>query len=146
MPAALKSSSTSAGGQQQPLKGQRLRGARDVVADDLIHERREVCRLRLRSRTEDGDACGAAEDEQRVHHGDVLAVGDAQPVDLVCFVDDGPKGLEVNEYVTAQRFIGEQFERLNNNYLEEIARKVRGATEPLLETVKRLRSAMEAQN
>ena len=35
---------------------------------------------------------------------------------------------------------------LNNNWLEEIARKVRGAAEPVLRTVRNLVEAMDAQH
>ena len=61
----------------------------------------------------------------------------------------------VNEYVTARDFISEHEAQsysqhkepvLNMNWLEEVARKVRGATDPVLTTVRRLKAAMEAQH
>ena len=51
-----------------------------------------------------------------------------------------------NEYVASKRFIDANYEVLNANWLEEIARKIRGLVEPQLETVRNLKAAMEAQN
>ena len=61
----------------------------------------------------------------------------------------------VNEYVSARDFISEQeaeaYKRhkepvLNMNWLEEVARKVRAAAEPVLLTVERLKAAMIDQH
>ena len=38
-----------------------------------------------------------------------------------------------NEYVASKRFIDANYEALNANWLEEIARKIRGLVEPQLE-------------
>lgn len=69
--------------------------------------------------------------------------GDGQPVELGLGVPDGQPE---NEYVAAQRFIGEHFEHLNNNHLEEIAKDLRARSAPVLETVANLVRAMEEQN
>ena len=69
--------------------------------------------------------------------------GDGKPVDLACLVD--PKTLEPeNEYVSAQRFISDHFELIDNNYLEPIARKLRSRAEPVLATIKNLTAAVDA--
>ena len=61
----------------------------------------------------------------------------------------------VNEYTSSRDFIAEQEAEaytnmkepvLNMNWLEEIARKARAATEPVLATVVNLKAAMEAQH
>ena len=63
-------------------------------------------------------------------------------------------GLE-NDFVTSRDFIeghiAESYARnaepvLNANWLDEIARKVRAAAEPVMATVRNLKAAMEAQN
>ena len=46
----------------------------------------------------------------------------------------------------SKRFIDANYEKINNNYLEEIARKVRTLATPVLQTVRHLKEAMEAQN
>ena len=64
-------------------------------------------------------------------------------------------GLTVNEYVTARDFIDQQeaaaYERhaeplLNMNWLEEIARKVRASSTPVLQSIKNLKAAIEDQS
>ncbi len=61
----------------------------------------------------------------------------------------------INEYVAARDFINaheaDSYANmkepvLNMNWLEEIARKARKATEPVLQTVTNLKAAMEAQH
>ena len=71
-------------------------------------------------------------------------LGDGKPTYLGVAVDDALQ-LE-NEYLAAKRFIDEHFESLNNNHLEPIARKVRGLSAPLLQTIRNLKRAMEEQN
>ena len=51
-----------------------------------------------------------------------------------------------NEYQSAKRFIDDHPDQLNNNYLEEIARKIRLLAAPVTQTVQNLKVAMEAQN
>jgi len=70
-------------------------------------------------------------------------LGDGKPVELGCSVQGGQPE---NEYVAAQRFINENFESLNNNHLEEIARSLRERVTPVMATVDNLKKAMEAQN
>lgn len=70
-------------------------------------------------------------------------LGDGKPLELGCHVQDGQPE---NEYVAANRFIGQHFESLNSNHLEEIARNVRSRVSPVLQTLKNLVAAMEAQN
>lgn len=68
-------------------------------------------------------------------------LGDGKLLELRAGVGGGD-----NEYLAAKRFIDANWESLNNNHLEEIARKVRAAVGPVLATVEALRDAMEAQN
>ena len=68
-------------------------------------------------------------------------LGDGKPLELGYHVQEG--GPE-NEYVAANRFIGQHLE-LNANFLEEIARNVRNRVAPVLQTIKNLIAAMEAQ-
>ena len=68
-------------------------------------------------------------------------LGDGKLLELCAGVGGGD-----NEYLAAKRFIDANWESLNNNHLEEIARKVRAAVGPVLATVEALRDAMEAQN
>jgi hypothetical protein len=51
-----------------------------------------------------------------------------------------------NEYQSSKRFIDDNWEKIDNNYLEEIARKIRTLAAPALQTVANLKAAMEAQN
>jgi len=67
-------------------------------------------------------------------------LGDGKPIDLGHGLD--PSGAPENEYISSKRFIDEQYELLNNNFLEEIARKIRDRRDPLLQTVANLRAAM----
>jgi hypothetical protein len=72
-------------------------------------------------------------------------LGDGQPVDMgVKVVGEGALELE-NEFVASQRFINEQ-DALNNNWLDEIARKIRERCTPILVTIANLKRAMEEQN
>mmetsp|Transcript_38366 Transcript_38366/g.95018 ORF Transcript_38366/g.95018 Transcript_38366/m.95018 type:complete len:394 (+) Transcript_38366:175-1356(+) len=71
-------------------------------------------------------------------------LGDGKALELGCTVL--PLGEPENEYLTANRFIGQHYESLSSNHLEEIARNVRARVAPVLETLKNLVKAMEAQN
>jgi hypothetical protein len=71
-------------------------------------------------------------------------LGDGKPLELGYHVlaDGQPE----NEYLAANRFIGQHFEVLSSNHLEEIARDLRVRVAPVLETIKNLGAAMQAQN
>ena len=74
-------------------------------------------------------------------------LGDHKPVWLGLQVDDSLQLTAAeNEYIAAKRFIDSQFESLNNNHLEPIARKVRALVLPLLDTIRNLKSAVEDQS
>jgi len=82
------------------------------------------------------------------------AHGTGQPVELRAAVLADSSALE-NDYVSARDFIeghiAESYAKgqdpvLNQNYLEEIARKLRVAAGPVLTTIANLKAAMEAQN
>ncbi|KAL1530532.1 hypothetical protein AB1Y20_001433 [Prymnesium parvum] len=74
-------------------------------------------------------------------------LGDHKPVWLGMAIDDSLKFTpSENEYIAAKRFIDEHFESLNNNHLEPIARKLRAVVEPLLETIRNLKAAVEEQS
>ena len=75
-----------------------------------------------------------------VDFGDARGTGKAAP--LTCLVD--ASGKPENEYVAAQRFISENFETIDNNYLEPIAKKLRERVDPVLATIANLRAAVEA--
>lgn len=70
-------------------------------------------------------------------------LGDGKALELGYQVVNGEAE---NEYMAANRFIGQHFESLNSNHLEEIARNVRNRVSPVLQTLKNLVVAMEAQN
>lgn len=71
-------------------------------------------------------------------------LGDGKPRELGYLVVEGQPE---NEYVAADRFIGQHFELLNNgSHLEEIARNLRTRVGPVVQTLKNLVVAMEAQN
>ena len=74
-------------------------------------------------------------------------LGDHKPVWLGMQIEDSLEFTAAeNEYIAAKRFIDSQFESLNNNHLEPIARKVRALVMPLLETIRNLKSAVEDQS
>ncbi len=82
------------------------------------------------------------------------AHGSGKPVELRAALNAGGTDLE-NDYVTARDFIeghiADSYSKcqepvLNQNYLEEISRKLRAAAAPVMLTIANLKKAMEAQN
>ena len=77
----------------------------------------------------------------------VIAVdlGDGKPVELVAQLS--AEGTLENEYVAASAFIAYHYEALNpGQHLEEVAKMVRAALDPVFETVQCLKRAMQEQN
>jgi len=68
-------------------------------------------------------------------------LGDGKPLQANFSIDAA--GSPENEYMAAQRFIHSNFEFLNNNHLEEIARKIRNFTAPVLATIQNLKIAVQ---